>query len=177
MQTVSMAASACAMVAKLLVVVTVLFNVANCFSLMAASSNAPDPGTGGILLPPVSSLEEGRPTGPSRSDVVRAWLRALMTSWQAPSSSESRGVQRRMVLDDTDEDVGRNDGVVYPNERQQQQQQPAIDNWQSTVNVRPTGHRKPGSKVSLITDSLFSCRPIFSEFKVCLFNLSLRVVS
>jgi Arc/MetJ-type ribon-helix-helix transcriptional regulator len=161
-----MAVPTSAMVVRLFVTVTVLFNVANCFSLMATGDN-PDAGNGGIPLALVSGVEEGRPTGPSRSDVVRAWLRALMTSQE---SSRQR-VQRRMILDDTDEDVERNEGEIYTGDGQRT----VGNNWQA-ANVRPSGQRRQVSEVSawdlfILSAAIASGLPFYERQTTCRFLL------
>ena len=135
------------MAARLLLVSAVLVNVASCFSLSASDAAVTGGGGAGgssVLLPVV---EEGRPAGPSRSEVVRAWLRSLMTS--QPSSGRSRiGVQRRMILDDTDDDVERDNEGQYVGDRHHS----VLGERQSTMSRWTSPRRRQLSAVSMLCE-------------------------
>lgn len=88
---------------RLFVLLTVIFCAVR--GSMIQSRSAPDiDDKGGALFPLVSSVEEGQLTGPSRSELVRAWLRSLLATSSSSTNPESE-VHRRLVLEDNDEDV------------------------------------------------------------------------
>ena len=155
----SQAVSLVVTASRLLVVSTLLFNVASCFSLTSMGETS-GTGSAGILLPPVTGVEEGRPSGPTRSDVVRAWLRALMTSQASSAESGRPAVQRRTVSDDSDVDVEGGEYELNVGDRPQ----PIASDWRSLTNGWPSSRRRQNTEVcmfSFLTRVCITLRRIF----------------